>query len=163
MDIYLIRHAEAKPVGVDNIRSDADRPLTDLGEAQTKVLAAGLQKRKVHLDLVATSPLIRAVQTAQGMLRHWSSPPPELRMCDELAPGNTPKKLSRFLRRLSSEAIGLVGHMPDLGDYAAWLIGSKKAQIDLAKAGVALVRCPDGPRKGSGTLLWLVTPEWLTE
>jgi hypothetical protein len=51
--------------------------------------------------------------------------------------------------------------MPDLADYTGWLIGSKKAQIDLAKAGVAYLTCPDRPRSGKCSLLWLVTPEWL--
>ena len=47
-----------------------------------------------------------------------------------------------------------------VAEYAAWLIGNKKAQLDLAKAGVAHIICPDGPRKGEGTLDWLVTPAW---
>ena len=53
----------------------------------------------------------------------------------------------------------MVGHMPHLGVLAAWLIGKKKAHIDLAKPGVAHITCTS-PRKGRGTLLWLVTPEW---
>jgi len=62
-----------------------------------------------------------------------------------------------------AEAIGLVGHMPDLGEFAAWLLGSKKVHLGLAKAGVALVRCDGSPIKGNGSLIWMVTPEWLKE
>ncbi len=161
MELYLIRHADARPLGEGGINDDAERPLTDRGEAQARELAAGLQKRGIHLDLLVTSPLVRAKQTALGMQRQWSLPVPELQVCAELAPGLRPKKLSRSLRESSGNAVGLVGHMPDLGVYAAWLIGSKKAQIDLAKAGVAYITCPDRPRKGDGTLVWLVTPEWV--
>jgi phosphohistidine phosphatase SixA len=50
--------------------------------------------------------------------------------------------------------------MPDLNDYAGWLIGSKKAQVDLAKAGIACVHFEDEPDKGAGVLTWLVTPQW---
>ena len=50
--------------------------------------------------------------------------------------------------------------MPQLGDYAAWLIGSKKMQLDIAKAGIALITCGELPSKGLGSLQWLVTPEW---
>lgn len=161
MDVYLIRHAEAKPLDETNAAADADRPLTREGQAQAKALAEGLQKQKVVFGLVLTSPLVRTVETAQGMLRHWSPPPPEVRMCDLLAPGLKPRKLSRFVRDLEVESVGLVGHMPDLAEYAAWLIGSSKTQIDLDKAGVASIRCEDGPRKGGGVLVWLVTPAWL--
>jgi phosphohistidine phosphatase SixA len=46
MDVYLIRHAEAKPLGEDGIASDAERPLTEAGEVQARELAAGLQRRR---------------------------------------------------------------------------------------------------------------------
>ena len=160
MDLYLIRHADAKRVGEDGIENDEDRPLTDKGEAQTRQTAAGLQRRGVQIKLVLTSPLVRAKQTADGLLRQWPTPAPELQACDELTQGQKLKKLSRFLRGLEADSIALVGHQPDLGEFAAWLIGSKNAQIDLAKAGVAYICC-DGVRKGAGTLQWLVTPEWL--
>jgi phosphohistidine phosphatase SixA len=65
------------------------------------------------------------------------------------------------LRNLPAEAIAVVGHLPDLGFHTGWLIGSKKAQIDYAKGGVARVHFPSKPEKGSGVLVWLVTPEWL--
>ncbi|HXG10102.1 MAG TPA: phosphohistidine phosphatase SixA [Gemmataceae bacterium] len=161
MDLYLIRHAEAKPLGADGITRDEDRPLTEAGEAQARELAAGLQRHGVHLGLLLTSPLLRARQTAEAILRQWSLPAPELRVCAELAPGVKPKKLARLLRILSADGVGLVGHMPDLARHTAWLIGGKKAQIDLAKAGAAHLVCPDFPRKGSCTLIWLVTPELL--
>jgi phosphohistidine phosphatase len=50
--------------------------------------------------------------------------------------------------------------MPQLGDYAAWLIGAKKVHVDIAKSGIALVTCGELPSKGLGALQWLVTPEW---
>ena len=58
------------------------------------------------------------------------------------------------------EKVGLVGHMPHLGEYAAWLLGNKKAQIDFAKSGVAMISCGEMPGKSLGSLQWLVTPEW---
>ena len=161
MDLYLIRHADAVPVGEQNVIADEERPLTDVGEAQARTLATGLQRQAVRLDLVLTSPLLRARQTAEGMLRQWTLPTPAMQVCSELAPGVRSKKLARVLRDLEGQAVALVGHMPDLADHAAWLIGSKKTQLDLAKAGVAHIVIADKPDKRSGTLVWLVTPEWL--
>jgi phosphohistidine phosphatase len=160
VDLYLIRHADAKPLGEDGIQDDADRPLTEQGEAQTKALAAALQKQGLRLGLVVSSPLLRARQTAQGMLANWAEPAPALTICEEVAPGGKPRKLSKFLRGQSVDSIAVVGHMPDIGEYVAWLIGSKKAEVDLAKAGVAYIEFSDGPRKGDGTLKWMVSPEW---
>jgi phosphohistidine phosphatase len=163
VDIYLIRHADALQLGERGITQDSDRPLSERGLAQAASLAAGLQKRQVTLDLLLTSPLVRARQTAEEMLRHWSGQAPALQACDELGPDVKPRKLAKFLRGVNGSAVGLVGHQPDLGRHAGWLIGSKKAQVDLAKGGVACITFDGEPRKGSGTLVWLVTPLWLED
>lgn len=160
MDLYLIRHAEAAPLG-EGITDDAERPLTDKGQAQAKSVAAGLQKRGVQLNAVITSPLLRARQTAEGLLKAWSAPAPALHVCDALAPSGKRGKVSKFVTDLKSDVIAVVGHAPDLDQLAGWLIGSKKAQIHLEKAGVACIVCEDDVGKGSGTLSWLVSPEWL--
>lgn len=160
MELYLIRHADALPLGEGGVMEDAERPLSETGKSQCKTLAIGLQAHHVRLGVLATSPLLRARQTAEELVKNWTGPPPTIQECKELAIGGKVKKLARFLRELDGNAIGLVGHQPDLSELAAWLIGSRKAQLDLAKAGAASITCPDGPGKGMGTLLWLITPAW---
>jgi phosphohistidine phosphatase len=162
MDLYLIRHADALPLEAANTGTDAERPLSVTGQEQTRTVAEGLRRRGVRLNHLITSPLVRAQQTAEGILRQWQDEVPELRVCDDLSPGGKRKRLTRFLGSLGGEAVGLVGHQPDLGEFGGWLLGHRKKPIDLAKAGVALIRCEDGPGKGRGTLVWLVTPAWLT-
>jgi phosphohistidine phosphatase len=162
MDLYVIRHADALPLG-DHITDDADRPLTDAGTAQAKALAQCLQRLGVHLDVVLSSPLLRARQTAETMLRSWSAPVPPLEVVDELVNAGKRKKLSRLLRDVGKESVAIIGHQPDLSAYVAWLIGSKKASIDLEKSGVALIRCSDRPGRGAGTLIWLATPQWFIQ
>src|SRR5205807_17530 len=107
-----------------------------------------------------TSPLLRAKLTAEGILKHWPEFALSVQTCDELQPNTRAKKLARHLRGLGTSSVGLVGHMPDLGEFMGWLIGSRKAHIAFAKGGVALVRCED-VRKGDGALQWMLTPEWL--
>ena len=160
MDIYLIRHADAAPLGEAGVTNDEDRPLTRKGEEQARRLASGFHGKGIRPGMVLTSPLLRARQTAEHMLQEWPHPAPELRVCQELAPGEKRRKLSRFLSELGSDQVALVGHQPDLSDFAAWLIGSKKAQLDLAKAGVCCVVCEDKANKGGGQLAWLMPPEW---
>jgi phosphohistidine phosphatase len=160
MDLYIIRHADAQPLGEGGIEDDGERPLTVTGQSQCGPLAAALQRSGVNLERIVTSPLLRARQTAEGLLKHLGSPAPDLHTCDQLAPGGKRRKLTRFLRGLHAQSVAIVGHEPDLSDYTGWLIGSKKAQIDLAKAGIACIHFEDEPDKGAGVLTWLVTPEW---
>jgi phosphohistidine phosphatase len=160
MDIYLIRHAEALALGERGITEDADRRLSEQGEMQAQEVGLGLRRLGVKLDKIVTSPLLRAKQTTDAVLRGWPAPLPEVHVCPYLAPDAKPKKLARYLSNLGGNTVALVGHQPHLGIWIGWLIGSRKAQIDLAKAGVARVEC-DEPRKGDGTLIWLLTPDWL--
>jgi phosphohistidine phosphatase len=164
MDLYLIRHADALPLGEGGAADDEERPLSDAGQAECQKLATALRRAGVRLDRVVASPLLRARQTAEGMLKHWNAEPPAptpaLDVCGALAPGGKPRKLARYLLKLTDTSVALVGHMPDLAEHAAWLIGSKKAQLELAKSGVALVECEKLPGKGTGVLRWLVTPAW---
>jgi phosphohistidine phosphatase len=161
MDLYLIRHADALPLGLQGITEDEARPLSDEGRAQARALGEALSGKGVRLDKIVTSPLVRARQTTDALLAGWSGTAPELVVCEEVAPGGRRRKLARFLRQLGGNAVDVVGHQPDLGRLAGWLIGSKKAQLNFAKAGVAHIACDDGPGKGAGNLVCLVTPEWL--
>jgi phosphohistidine phosphatase len=163
MDLYIIRHADAVALGERGITEDVSRPLSETGLAQARTLAAGLMKRGVVLDVVLTSPLLRARQTAEEMLKHWSLPAPPLQVCDALRPEGKSSKLRRFLRDLQASSVALVGHQPDLSRHTGYLIGKKKVRIDYAKGGVAHVGFPDRPDRKTGVLLWLVTPEWLVE
>jgi phosphohistidine phosphatase len=160
VELFLIRHADALALGERGITNDDERPLSETGEAEAQAAALALQTKGIVLDKLVTSPLLRARQTAEIMLRVWSRPDLILDTCDGLAPSSKHRKLSKYLLRAGGERIGLVGHMPHLGEFAAWLMGHKKFQIDLAKAGVAFVTCGDLPAKGLGSLQWLVTPEW---
>lgn len=162
MKIYLVRHAEAQSLGHAGIEDDFERPLTDAGHAQARAVAAGLSRLGVRPSLLMTSPLLRARQTAEAMRGEWLSQAPAVRVCEALAPGGKRKELARSLRGLDPEAgVALVGHQPDLGQLAGWLIGSRKARIDFRKAGVAFIACDAEAKKGSGTLVWLATPEWV--
>jgi phosphohistidine phosphatase len=160
VDLYLIRHADALALGERGITEDDARPLSEKGEAQAVAAAKALQKNGLKLDHLFTSPVARARQTAELLLKTWSNSALTLETCAALEPNSKPRKLSRFLLKQQGERIGLVGHMPHLAEVAAWLIGSKKVQIEIAKSGVVLLHCGDAPGKGLAVLQWLVTPEW---
>ncbi len=162
MDLYLIRHADALMLGERGITSDEDRPLSEDGEAQARALSQLLQHRAGHIEAIFTSPYRRARQTGELIVHDWPGAP-ELQNCDALAMGGRRKGLAKFLRQWAGHTAALIGHQPDLAELAGWLIGGKRAQLNLAKAGVALIRCSERPGKGDGELLWLVTPEWFMQ
>ena len=81
--------------------------------------------------------------------------------CDALSPEKLkPGKLSDFLAAVPGEHIAAVGHMPEIGTYAEWLIGAAEGSIPLAKAAVMCIDFKNGPAKAAGKLQWLVTPDW---
>jgi phosphohistidine phosphatase len=162
MDLYLIRHADALALGERGITDDAARPLSDKGERQAQQVGATLRRHGIALDNLVTSPLVRARQTADLILKNWDGTPPEVHVCEDLAPDAKPRKLAKYLRKLGGEHVAVVGHLPHMALWACWLLGAKKAHVEMAKAGMALITAGDGPRKGTGALQWLVTPAWFS-
>jgi phosphohistidine phosphatase len=160
MELYLVRHADALPQG-DGIASDEERPLSDEGRAQATKLGCAFKKRQIALDLIVVSPLVRAVQTAAEMRTVLGLSEEQIEIREELAPGGRPKKLVRYLNGLQANSIALVGHQPDLSLYAGWLMGEKEVQINFVKAGSAHIHVEGSPAKGTGVLMWLITPEWI--
>lgn len=156
MLLYVIRHAEA--VDPAECATDEERPLTKKGHAQAKRLAAMLHQQDVRLSVVLSSPLVRAWETAEGVIAGLK-PKPSLVECAVLAPGGDSSELAAWLERQPGDT-ALVGHNPDLEQHIAWLIGSRKAQVAMAKAAVACLDCDRPFGKGCATLRWLVTPDF---
>ncbi len=163
MNLYLVRHAHALPINGGSIRTDEERPLSAKGKRQVRGLADLFRRLEIVPSLMVTSPLIRARQTAEGVLEGLNLERERLRECRPLAPGGESKELAKFLRVLAVEEVVLVGHEPDLGLHAAWLLGCRGDGIHFAKAGAAHIRCDPVPGKGTGELLWLITPRFLPE
>jgi phosphohistidine phosphatase len=162
MNVYMLRHAHALAVGAQGGQSDEERPLSDEGRRQVELVADAVKSLGLKFDQVLSSPLRRALETAQELCRHLDLPSEALTTCEQLEPGVSSKKLMKRLRSLEANEVVLVGHAPDLGEHAAWLMGSKRCQVEIAKAGLAAIRCDAPPRKGVGALTWLLTPELIT-
>lgn len=159
MRVYLVRHAAA--VGKAEAERDEDRALTEQGREQARALAAAMSVRGIDVGAVVSSPLVRAHQTAAELADGLKPTLPDVIPCELLEPGELkPRKLSKFLAELGVDHIAVVGHMPELGRFAEWLIGARKGTIPLAKAAAACLDFEEGPGKGDGELLWFVTPEW---
>jgi len=159
IELYLIRHGIAEDRGPD-WPDDAKRPLTRKGERRMREEACGLAALGVTLDVVLTSPLTRARQTADLVARGLPGRPP-VDIVDSLSPGGAYAALVRDLAaHQGCSRIGCVGHEPDFGQLAARLIGAARA-VALKKGAVCRIDLDGLPPPGPGTLRWLATPRML--
>jgi len=109
-------------------------------------------------DVVLTSPLVRARQTAE-IVAAGLTPRPSLVTVDSLAPDGSFAAVIADLEKYARKArIALVGHEPNIGELAARLIGSRHA-VEFKKGAVCRVDLEALPPSGPGQLRWLLTPK----
>jgi phosphohistidine phosphatase len=150
MQLYFLRHGEAD--WPDWKKSDDERRLTDFGKKEVRDVAKFLARLKVRPDLIVTSPLPRAAQTAEIAADYLKG---KLRKDELLAPGFGMSELRTILKRHRSKALMLVGHEPDFTNVISGLTG---ASLKLSKAGVALLDVD--PESEEGRVLWLFPPRF---
>ena len=150
MQLYFLRHGEADWPGWT--KPDDERPLTDFGKKEVRQVAKFLDRLKVKPDLIATSPLPRALQTAEVAAEQLKT---KLRQDEALEPGFGISKLSTVLKRHRSKVLMLVGHEPDFSSVISALTGGF---VKMSKAGVALIDID--PETEKGRLLWLFPPKF---
>ena len=157
IELYIVRHAIAAQRG-DAWPDDTKRPLTPRGIERFRDAVQGLRALDITLDVVLTSPLTRAKQTAE-LLASGLSPHPPVEVIESLAPGGSYSSILEDLAKHGRRTrIACVGHEPDLGHLAARLVGARRP-IPFKKGGVCRIdlEAPSGP----GTLCWLATPRLL--
>ena len=163
MDLLIIRHAPAedREVFARTGRPDGERPLTEDGRRKMALAARGLAAVVPKLDVLATSPLVRALETAEIVARGYKGVTPEA--AKPLASGGPRSELLAWLRKRGrANVVAIVGHAPDLDEHAAWLLtGDPEPLFQLKKGGACLLRFSTAPDPGTATLRWLLTPALL--
>jgi len=158
-ELYLIRHAIAAGRG-DAWPDDSKRPLTEGGIKRMREAARGLARLDASIDLVLTSPFVRARQTAEIVAAALDPRPPVVTI-DSLIPGGGYAALIADLEKHAKKTrIALVGHEPGLGEIAARLIGSRHA-IEFKKGAIFRVDVDEMPPAGPADLRWFLTPRVL--
>jgi phosphohistidine phosphatase len=150
----FFRHGPAVPRGTRGV-TEEDRPLTAEGRKKTTEAAKGLRKLKLEVTAIYTSPLRRAVQTAEILSDVLRLPSP--RLLEALRPEASVRRLFSSLRSLRGETPLLVGHEPMLSSAVSLAIGGRAA-IALKKAGMAVVEFSPSASRVAGTLKLLLTP-----
>lgn len=168
MRLLVIRHAIAgdRDAFAGTGQPDSLRPLTDEGRKKMRGVARGLKRVIPKLDVLATSPLVRASQTAEILAQAYGGM--DIRPADELSPERRPDELLGFLRgQLPGATVAVVGHEPHLGFLAGWLLtGRNDSFVELKKGGALLLEFDDPPSGGNAVLAWALPPRhlrWLGE
>jgi phosphohistidine phosphatase len=154
-EIYLIRHGLAENRN-EAWPDDTKRPLTERGMSRLRKSARGLAKVGVSFDVILTSPLVRAKQTAEIVAAEFD-PRPHIVSTESLSPGATYQALVADLEKQSRRTkIALVGHEPGIGELAARLAGSRQP-IEFKKGAVCRIDVDALPPTGPGLLRWFLT------
>ena len=163
MKLLVVRHGAAmeREEFARTGESDDLRPLTDEGKAEMESVAAGLRAQLETLDLLATSPLVRARQTAEIVAAAYGIGAPEI--TSSLVPGTPFEEFEKWCSGIGEkDAIGVVGHEPHLSLLVRWLLAdSPESEIHLKKGGACLMHFESQVSRGSGKLEWLLGPSKL--
>ncbi|TMA79904.1 MAG: phosphohistidine phosphatase SixA [Deltaproteobacteria bacterium] len=161
MILYVIRHgiAEERAPAED----DGARRLTPRGRQRIRAGAAGLRAIGVRFDVLLTSPLVRAAETATIVAEVYGGQPVP-RELPALAQGAPPAETVRALQPfLRHGHVGIVGHEPGLSEVVALLVtGSPDGMaLSLKKGGVVALELRGRAPRTHAKLRWLLAPRHL--
>ena len=154
--LYFLRHGKAGQGDPSDPTDDA-RELTDSGAAELRAAAPLWRRLNLRPDVVLSSPLPRALETAELFVEgiHGTHPPVA---DDRLRPGADWADLAQALAaHRDARRVMFVGHEPDLSMAVAELTGARS--VRMRKGGLACVEFPGIPEPGAGELAWLLDPD----
>lgn len=168
--LYLMRHGIAAELGEGGVIRDADRPLTPEGRAKLQQAAEGVRRLELKFNVIFTSPLLRARQTAEVVadvleLQH------KVKVIETLSPGRSlvgaesgQADLFIEMGAYSFDRALLVGHQPDLSELASYLLtGNRNLNIEFKKGSICAIEVTSLPPRGPGLLRWLMAPRHLRQ
>ncbi len=155
MQVYLLRHGVAEEARIG--ASDAGRALTPYGRRKLRQVLKMASEAGVSPTLVLSSPLKRAMQTAQ-IAREVLGYKSDILRTKALAPGASANDVWEEIRVHQDEAsLLLVGHNPLFSELAAYLLGDSKIEIDFKKGAIFRVDLDNFPPHPKGILRWYLT------
>jgi len=163
MKLYVLRHGDAVEHG-DPRYKETERPLTPKGVQRTKQLAHALRQMEVSFDVVLSSPLTRARQTAEIVVRGLRLEN-RLRFTGELAPDGSMEKLVHEINliRPTPADVVICGHEPYLSGFISLLcIGGPSLPIKLKKGALCRLEVEVLQCAKCATLEWLLQPRLFT-
>ena len=152
MQIYILRHGIAEDAAPG--QSDSARRLTAEGKQKLRSILAVAREAKVRPDVLLSSPLTRAMETAE--IAHQILKVTErILQTDVLTPSYTPERVWDEIRlHRGAEQIMLAGHEPQLSSLVQFLTGGR---VEMKKGAIARVDTESLGTRPNATLIWLLT------
>jgi phosphohistidine phosphatase len=155
--LYFLRHGQA---GSPRPSHDDERPLTDEGEAALRAATPLWRRLNLRPDVVLTSPLVRAVRSAELFCEAIGAGRPQV--ADRLRPGASWGDMARAMaEHPDARRVMFVGHEPDLSTTVQHLTGA--ASVRMRTGGLACVEFYGAPEPGGGEIAWLLDPDLYTQ
>ena len=165
MDLYVLRHGRAEEPDGLKYPDDRERPLTLKGIERLAQQVKGMNSLGICPKLIVTSPLVRAVQTAE-VFRKGLSGKGEIEFSNCLVPWAEPREILEELREAhaAEHSVMVVGHEPHLSSLISLVSsGTLNCAIRLKKGALCKLRIPTvGPGR-CGRIEWSLTPKQISK
>jgi len=155
--VLVVRHSEAEEPANAMLagRSDALRRLTKTGAHQMHKGASGLATLVDEIHVILSSPLTRAVATAE--ILSTAFPNAQKLQHARLAPSFDPDKLLAWVSR-ETGVIALVGHEPDLSLWIGYMTtGIARSLVHMKKGSICCLEMPEHASPGEARITWCLT------
>ena len=158
MLLLLMRHGIAEELRAG--QTDAARELTQIGENKTREALRGLRFFQNEIDFIASSPLVRAVQTARIAEEFFENGQPKI--WPELE-GAEYSALAERLKSLDASTVLLVGHEPGISRFVAQVLSEVNSgfEIQFKKAAICALDVDWSTPSPRAILLWHASPKML--
>jgi phosphohistidine phosphatase len=153
MDLILLRHGKAEDFSPGG---DSTRELVEKGREQARKAAKLLKRCKLLPEIVLTSPLVRARQTADEFCETAGMPGAVIQ--GWLACGMHPEEALHELAGFREfKRVAIVGHEPDFSELIHWILGCSGGSVEVKKGSIACLQVT--PPSRHGTLVYLIPPK----
>jgi phosphohistidine phosphatase len=161
MDLYFIRHASAVELDRE-ISEDSFRYLSPEGRAHSAEIAQKLHKLNINFDLILSSPIVRAIQTAEifsNIMHHKG----DFKTAVELIGGSSFNRFQQLLHRSSNyKSIACFGHSPDMNQYSINLIKENRVkELKVNFKNCSVCRIKYDYEKDKGSFVWFLKSDTL--
>lgn len=155
MNIYLIRHAEAEQTS--ELKPHEERELTTRGIEILKASAENWKNYFIEIDMILSSPLKRAMQTAEIIKKTFEV---KLDVVEEISllNGGQTEDLLNLAGSLGLNDLVMIGHQPDIGNHISIMTGTDELNCRIPPSTIAKISFDGNPGIGKGKLEFLIPP-----
>ncbi len=155
MNLYLIRHSIAENISLN--KKDFERELTEEGKFVIQKASEAWKNYVGKVDVVLTSPLTRAIQTADIISSNLQEVPNVIKD-NNLGTGSRTSDLIDLLNSLKYKNVVVVGHQPDLSIHINNFCGSGNFNLAFPPASLAKIEFDNSIKYGRGKLIYFIPP-----